>query len=78
MYGLPANESTYKAGVISFKNMKSGFLSFGLKAKKSDRNTTTAIDSTILEEFRGQLFSLIQEICDPEIPFEAKPNQSAI
>ena len=78
MYGLPANESTYKAGVISFKNMKSGFLSFGLKAKKSDRNTTTAIDATILEEFRGQLFSLIQEICDPEIPFEAKPNQSAI
>ena len=66
------NKSEYKdypveAGIISFKNMKAGFMPFGFgKGKNSDSDITThTIDS-----FKIELVSLIQEILNPEIPFE--------
>lgn len=62
-----------EAGIISFKNMKNGFLRF----TKKDRSgpgaiKSTCIDQDVLEAFEEQLKKLIIEICDPEIPFQEK------
>ena len=57
------------AGIISFKNMKSGFLPFGLgKGKDSE----LAISTEILEDFKAELETLIVEIFNAEIPFKEK------
>ncbi|TDN88142.1 PD-(D/E)XK nuclease superfamily protein [Salegentibacter sp. 24] len=61
-----------EAGVISFKNLKSGFLKFAKKDKPRAKNKETAIDEAILEAFEVKLKKLITEICDPEIPFKEK------
>jgi ATP-dependent helicase/DNAse subunit B len=66
------NKSEYKeypveAGIVSFKNMKAGFMPFGFgKGKNSDTEITTHT----IETFKIELVSLIQEILNPEIPFE--------
>jgi len=66
------NELEYKdypveAGIVSFKNMKAGFMPFGFgKGKNSDYEITT----TTIDAFKIELVSLIQEILNPEIPFE--------
>jgi hypothetical protein len=57
------------AGIISFKNMKSGFLPFGLGKRK---DTELAISTDILEDFKAELETLIVEIFNPEIPFKEK------
>jgi hypothetical protein len=57
------------AGIISFKNMKSGFLPFGLGKGK---DTELAISTEILEDFEAELETLIVEIFNPEIPFKEK------
>lgn len=62
-----------EAGVISFKNLKEGFLKFTLKDKPGkNANKKTFIDKDIIEEFKEQLKNLILEICDPEIEFNEK------
>jgi len=57
------------AGIISFKNMKSGFLPFGL-GKGKDADVVISIE--ILEDFKSELETLIVEIFNPEIPFKEK------
>ena len=54
-----------EAGIVSFKNLKSGFLPF--KFEKD-----TAITSETFSAFEIQLKALIKEICDPTIPFIEK------
>ncbi|QED38389.1 PD-(D/E)XK nuclease family protein [Antarcticibacterium arcticum] len=61
-----------EAGVISFKNLKSGFLKFGKKEQPRDKNKQCLVDEEILENFKVQLKNLIIEICDPKIPFLEK------
>ncbi|MBZ9629608.1 PD-(D/E)XK nuclease family protein [Salegentibacter sp. LM13S] len=61
-----------EAGIISFKNLKSGFLKFGKKDKPRTKNKETAINKDILDAFEVELKKLIIEICDPEIPFKEK------
>lgn len=57
------------AGIVSFKNMKSGFLPFGLgKGKDSE----VVISKEILEDFKVALETLIEEIFNPEIPIKEK------
>lgn len=62
-----------EAGIISFKNLKSGFLRFSTKdragayAKKDG-----AITKDTLDNFEAELKQLIIEICNPEIPFTEK------
>ncbi|PRX51536.1 PD-(D/E)XK nuclease family protein [Salegentibacter salegens] len=65
-------ELPVEAGIISFKNLKSGFLKFGKKDKPRTKNKETAINKEILEAFEIELKKLITEICDPEIPFTEK------
>ena len=57
------------AGIISFKNMKNGFLPFGLGKGKDPE---LAISIEILEDFKAELEKLIVEIFNPEIPFKEK------
>ncbi|UOK43301.1 MULTISPECIES: PD-(D/E)XK nuclease family protein [Flavobacterium] len=56
-----------EAGIISFKNMKAGFLPF---AVKEDKNADVVIDEAVLEDFKIEVVNLINEILDAEIPFE--------
>ncbi len=62
-----------EAGVISFKNLKEGFLKFGIKesnGRKAIKNNT--INAETLVSFKAQLKKLILEICDPETAFYEK------
>ncbi|MDT0676386.1 PD-(D/E)XK nuclease family protein [Autumnicola musiva] len=62
-----------EAGIISFKNMKGGFLKFCKKDKPGQRSgKKTQVDHDILEAFGAELKILIAEICNPEIPFIEK------
>jgi len=56
-----------EAGIISFKNLKGGFLKF---TKKESRNKETLITLETLGAFEEALKKLIKEICDINIPFK--------
>ncbi|MGB3774623.1 MAG: PD-(D/E)XK nuclease family protein [Leeuwenhoekiella sp.] len=60
--GLPTN---LEAGVISFKNLNSGFLGF-----KEQNNPLITVD--LLQKFEGYVLQLINEIVNLEIPFVEK------
>ena len=61
-----------QAGIVSFKNLKEGFLNFGKKEKSGDRQRNTSVSDNILTEYNIQLKDLIKEICNPKIPFTEK------
>jgi hypothetical protein len=62
------------AGIISFKNLNSGFLRFGKKsAPRSKREQH--IDHDVLNDYIQEIKKLILEICDPDIPFIEKEIQ---
>ena len=69
MYENEANGKPIEAGIISFKNLKSGFLPFSFKDGKEE-NTT--IDSAILNNYLEQMVLLLNEILDETKPFEEK------
>jgi hypothetical protein len=69
MYENEANGKPMEAGIISFKNLKSGFLPFSFKDGKEE-NTT--IDSSILNDYLEQMVLLLTEILDETKPFEEK------
>ena len=60
-----------EAGIISFKNLKSGFLKFE-KKEAGSRNKDSMITQETLRLFQTELKRLIVEICNPEIPFTEK------
>lgn len=60
------------AGIISFKNMKAGFLPFATKENSYGKNRIQEISPKTLTDFKDQLEKLILEICNPEIPFREK------
>ena len=63
----------YEAGVISFKNLKAGFLKFSKKDKIGrGANKETLVNSEVINAFREQLEHLIIEILNPDKPFVAK------
>ncbi|CAM3916587.1 MULTISPECIES: PD-(D/E)XK nuclease family protein [Flavobacterium] len=55
------------AGIISFKNMKAGFMPFGLGRGKDVINE---INEGILNDFKAELVNLILRILDAETPFK--------
>jgi hypothetical protein len=56
-----------EAGIISFKNLSSGFIKF------NDKNSnSTLINDDTLKAFETQLKKLILEICNPKIDFVEK------
>jgi len=69
MYQNQAQGKPMEAGIISFKNLKSGFLPFSFKEGKE---ITTSIDDQILTDFTEQVVLLLQEILNRDIAFEEK------
>jgi ATP-dependent helicase/DNAse subunit B len=58
-----------EVGIISFKNLKSGFLPFGFK---EDKELIITITPEILNNYLEQIALLLNEIFDIDIPFEEK------
>ncbi len=69
MYESQTNGIPVEAGIISFKNLKSGFLPFTFK---EDKEETTIITTEILEKYIAEIVKLIQEILDESQPFLEK------
>ncbi|MEE9362374.1 MAG: PD-(D/E)XK nuclease family protein [Cellulophaga sp.] len=68
MYSRENPKIVIEAGIISFKNLKSGVLRFAQKEKTKNYSIT----ENTLELFQIELKRLIIEICNPEIPFVEK------
>ncbi|MBA4275337.1 PD-(D/E)XK nuclease family protein [Flavobacterium sp.] len=69
MYENEVNGKPIEAGIISFKNLKSGFLPFNFKDGKVEN---AIIGKEILSNYLEQMVLLLNEILDKEIPFEEK------
>lgn len=69
MYEMHAKGREMEAGIISFKNLKSGFLPFQFR---QDKDVNTVISSEIMKDYMEQIVILLQEILDVTIPFEEK------
>ena len=63
--------SKIEAGIISFKNLNSGFLKFGTKTATRGPKDQLITQET-LALFREELKTLIIEICNVEVPFTEK------
>ncbi|NNK61529.1 MAG: PD-(D/E)XK nuclease family protein [Flavobacteriaceae bacterium] len=78
MYAFIMNQKSpfktpIEAGIISFKNLKSGFLSFSKKDKSGNGATkNTLITQEFLNAFQEELETLIFEIYDKNIDFIEK------
>jgi len=64
--------TTTSAGIISFKNLASGFLKFAIKESSNSRKKDFGVNQEILTSFTIELKKLILEICNPTIPFTEK------
>ncbi|MGN7811442.1 PD-(D/E)XK nuclease family protein [Flavobacterium sp. 22076] len=69
MYEQFARETPIEVGIISFKNLKSGFLSFGFK---EDKDLEITVSKAILNSYVEEIILLLKEIFDLSIPFEEK------
>jgi len=69
MYEGNANGKPIEVGIISFKNLKSGFLPFNFK---EGREGNITIDSEIVTNYLEQIVLLLNEILDATIPFTEK------
>ena len=61
-----------EAGIISFKNLSSGFLKFSKKESTFSRSKNALITNDTLFDFEAELKKLILEICNPNIDFIEK------
>lgn len=61
-----------EAGIISFKNLKSGLLRFSKKDSPRSRNKDYSINEELLTQFSAELKRLIIEICNPDLDFIEK------
>jgi ATP-dependent helicase/DNAse subunit B len=69
MFEKEAKNREIEAGIISFKNLKSGFLPFTFEENKVK---TTVITHEIMENYLAQIVVLLQEILNVAIAFEEK------
>lgn len=70
MYEKQANGIPIETGIISFKNLNSGFLPFGFGEPRKEKQQI--ITPEILEKFKEETIFLLLEILDKNIPFEEK------
>ena len=59
-----------EVGIISFKNLKAGFMPFQIKEKKE--LLSDLIDNSVLNDFKTELIGLLNEILNVDYPFEEK------
>jgi len=71
MFEEQAKGRELEAGIISFKNLKSGFLPFNFK---QDKEITETVTAEIMEAYLEQIVILLLEIFNREKPFEEKTN----
>ena len=69
MYENHSSNLPMEAGIISFKNLKSGFLPFNFKI---DKESNEQINEGVLQEYIEQVVLLLNEILDEKIPFTEK------
>ncbi|MBC5862173.1 PD-(D/E)XK nuclease family protein [Flavobacterium turcicum] len=69
MYETEAKGKPIEAGIISFKNLKAGFLPFNFKI---DKEVQTTISTEMLNNYLEQLVILLSEISDANTPFKEK------
>ena len=69
MFFEEANGKDIEAGIISFKNLKSGFLPFTFKGENDE---SSVINAEIISNFTHEIVILLKEIFNTEIPFEEK------
>ncbi|MEO5777125.1 MAG: PD-(D/E)XK nuclease family protein [Flavobacterium sp.] len=69
MYEEQANNRDMEAGIISFKNLKTGFSPFKFRPEK---DIPQFISAEIMESYLEQIVILLQEILNVDIPFEEK------
>lgn len=69
MYERYANGKPIEAGIISFKNLKAGFLPFNFKVEKE---VFSIINSEVLDNYLEQMVLLLREILEETVPFEEK------
>ena len=68
------DEPVLWAGIISFKNLGEGIMHFAQKSSSHSKIKDHSITTDTLNQFESELLNLIQEICDPDIPFTEKEN----
>ncbi|MBA4155327.1 PD-(D/E)XK nuclease family protein, partial [Flavobacterium sp.] len=59
-----------EVGIISFKNLKAGFMPFQIKEGREV--ILNEVDDSVLEDFKTELIGLLNEILNVELPFEEK------
>ena len=69
MFEPDAKGQDMEAGIVSFKNLKSGFLPFNFK---QDKEVSEVITSEIMSEYLEQIVLLLEEILDENVAFEEK------
>ncbi|WNM19544.1 PD-(D/E)XK nuclease family protein [Flavobacterium capsici] len=69
MYEPEAKNREIEVGIVSFKNMKAGFLPFNYKV---DKVSTAVITPEIMESYLDQIVTLLLEIFDKDKPFEER------
>ena len=69
MYEKLALDQPMEAGIISFKNLKAGFMPFNFKIGKE---VNTIINKETLKDYLEQIVILLRERLDENIPFEEK------
>jgi hypothetical protein len=69
MYEPETKGLEIEAGIISFKNLKSGFLPFNFKV---DKEVTEVISAEIMENYLEEIVVLLNEILNDEVAFEDK------
>lgn len=69
MFEPNAKGQEMEAGIISFKNLKSGFLPFNFKP---DKESIQVISPEILDEYLEQMVVLLEEILDVNVAFQEK------
>jgi len=71
MFQEKAKGIPIEVGIISFKNLKSGFLPFGFK---EDKDLDITVSQEILHHYLEEIVVLLNELLDATIPFEEKIN----
>lgn len=71
MFEKEPNRLPIEAGIISFKNLKAGFLPFNFK---SGKEVKTTIDQEIIDNYLEQIVLLLSQIFNETIPFKEKIN----
>jgi len=65
-------DAILEAGIISLKKVKTGFLPVVISGEND--NPVFAIDQQSLENFERILFRILQEMFDPQVPFDQTKN----